>query len=55
MLLQGGDEFCCAGERVLLVHEDAVHVSEPGFDGLGITHGSHCSLYPFLSLPDFDL
>src|SRR3954467_493978 len=31
---------------MLLVHKNAVHVSEPGFDGLGITHGSHCSLYP---------
>ena len=43
MLLQRGDEFRRARYRVLLVHQHAVHVSEPRFDGLGIAHGGYSS------------
>ena len=39
MLLQGGDELRCTGQRLLLVHQNAVHVSQPRFDGLGSVMG----------------
>ena len=34
------DELLRARDRVLLVHEDAVHVGEPGVDGAGFGHGT---------------
>src|SRR5687767_7779797 len=52
MLLQGGDELRSARQRVLLVHQNAIHVSEPGFDRLGIGHGSHSSPCSVRQLPD---
>ena len=47
MLLQGGNELRCARQRLLLVHQYAIHVSQPRFDGLRISHGSHsCARLP---------
>ena len=41
-LLERRDELGGARDRVLLVHEDAVHVGEPRLDGPVIGHGPHC-------------
>jgi hypothetical protein len=37
-LAQPGDELGCARHRLSLVYEDAVHVGEPGLDGLAFSH-----------------
>ena len=39
MFWQCGDELCCAGQRVLLVHQDTVHISQPRFDRPGSLMG----------------
>jgi hypothetical protein len=39
LLAQGGDELLRPRDRVLLAHEDPVHVGQPGADGAGVGHG----------------
>src|SRR5690606_17134041 len=38
LVAQRADELLGAGDRVLLPHEDAVHVGEPGVHGAGFGH-----------------
>jgi hypothetical protein len=41
MTLQSCNEIGPAGQRVLFVHQNAVHVAQPAGDGLGLGHGCH--------------